>query len=59
MLNLTELKLEIEIRQNIYELALKDLKVIRKRRIKKLPKIPKFESFCRSESRSPDETSQS
>lgn len=43
MFNLCDLKLEIEIRQNVYELALKDLKVIRKRRIKKLPKIPKFQ----------------
>ncbi len=46
MFHLQNLKLEIEIRQNIYELAIKDLKAIRKRRIKKLPKIPKYNDNC-------------
>jgi hypothetical protein len=43
MLKLDQFKFEVEIRSNIYELALRDLKAIRKRRIRKLPKIPRYE----------------
>ena len=41
-INLQEIRLTIEIRGNWYDVSLKDLKAIRKRRIKKLPKIPTF-----------------
>jgi hypothetical protein len=60
MLKLNQFKFEVEIRENIYELALRDLKVIRKRRIRKLPKIPMYErSGHKDKSQVMDETSQS